>query len=163
MDFDELAAALPAELPALLRYAHTLTGDGERAEDLVQDTLSRALERSADFRGESYLATWLHRILHNLAVDAHRRAREDPSEDVVEAAEALWRDDGYTVDPTAVVTRAEVRSDLREALSHLPPPLDSPQTSWLAGWLAGLVGWWSWRESNPRPRAQCQVFSGCSL
>jgi RNA polymerase sigma-70 factor, ECF subfamily len=120
MDFDELAAALPAELPALLRYAHTLTGDGERAEDFVQDTLSRALERSDDFRGESSLATWLHRILHNLAVDAHRRAREDPSEDVVEAAEALWRDDSYTVDPTAVVTRAEVRSDLREALSHLP-------------------------------------------
>lgn len=25
------------------------------------------------------------------------------------------------------------------------------------------VGWWSWRESNPRPRASNQVFSGCSL
>jgi RNA polymerase sigma-70 factor, ECF subfamily len=103
----------------LLRFARTLTADPGQAEDLVQETLSRALERSADFRGDSALATWLHRILHNLAVDSHRRPREDPTEDMADAVEALWREDEYIVDPAAVVARAEVRSDLRGALSHL--------------------------------------------
>ena len=28
---------------------------------------------------------------------------------------------------------------------------------------SALAGWWSWRESNPRPRASNLVFSGCSL
>lgn len=120
MDADALAAALPAELPGLLRYARTLTADAALAEDLVQTTVLRALARSAGFREESSLATWLHRILHNLAVDEARRSRERPSEDVAEAVEARWREDDYTVDAAVVVGRAETRSDLRDALSHLP-------------------------------------------
>lgn len=120
MDADAFAAALPAELPGLLRYARTLTADATQAEDLVQATMARALARSAGFREESSLATWLHRILHNLAVDEARRTREQPSEEVAEAVEAMWREDDYTVDAAAVVARAETRSDLREALSHLP-------------------------------------------
>ncbi|MDP3894189.1 sigma-70 family RNA polymerase sigma factor [Nocardioides sp.] len=120
MDADAFAAALPAELPGLLRYARTLTDDTAQAEDLVQATVVRALARSGGFRAESSVATWLHRILHNLAVDAARRSHEQPSEDVAEAVEAMWRKDDYTVDAAAVVARAETRSDLREALSHLP-------------------------------------------
>jgi RNA polymerase sigma-70 factor (ECF subfamily) len=120
MDTDGLAAALPAELPGLLRYARTLTADAAQAEDLVQATVVRALARAAGFRGDSSLATWLHRILHNLAVDDARRSHEQPSEDVAETVEAMWREDDYTVDAAAVVVRAETRSDLREALSHLP-------------------------------------------
>jgi RNA polymerase sigma-70 factor (ECF subfamily) len=120
MDAEVFAAALPAELPGLLRYARTLTADATQAEDLVQTTVVRALARSDGFREESSLATWLHRILHNLAVDEARRSREQPSEDLAEAVEAMWREDDYTVDAAAVVARAETRSDLLEALSHLP-------------------------------------------
>ena len=120
MDADAFAAALPAELPGLLRYARTLTDDPAQVEDLVQATVVRALARSGGFRAESSLATWLHRILHNLAVDAARGSHEQPSEDVAETVEAMWREDDYTVDAAAVVARAETRSDLREALSHLP-------------------------------------------
>lgn len=120
MDRSELAAALPAEMPGLLRYARRLTPDVARAEDLVQETLRRALERADGFRGDSSLATWLHRILHNLAVDTARRTREEPAEDVVDRVEELWHDDAYTVDAAAVVARAEERDELREALSHLP-------------------------------------------
>lgn len=122
MDRSEVAAALPAAVPGLLRFAQSLTPDPSAAEDLVQDTLSRALERSPTFRGDASVDTWLHRILHNLAVDRARRNREEPSEDVVEAVEARWREDDYTVDAASVVARAEDRSDLRDALSHLPVP-----------------------------------------
>lgn len=120
MQADDLSAALPAQMPGLLRFARTLTRDPAHAEDLVQETLARALQRSDGFRGESSLATWLHRIMHNLAVDSARRDREDPREDMSAVVEARWREDSYTVDSATVVTRAEERDELREALTHLP-------------------------------------------
>ncbi|HEX6246689.1 MAG TPA: sigma-70 family RNA polymerase sigma factor [Nocardioidaceae bacterium] len=120
MDVDELAGSLAREVPGLLRYAHSLTRDPAHAEDLVQDTVTRALERAAGFRGESSLTTWLHRILHNLAVDASRRNREVVAEDVADEVERRWQQDSYTVDATEVALRAETRADLLEALTHLP-------------------------------------------
>lgn len=120
MDRDVLIEALPHELPGLVRYAATMTRSAFEADDLVQDTVTRALERVGSFRGESSLATWLHRILHNIAVDRTRRSREIPAEDVAELAERQWRDDSYTVDAAAVALRAEDRDEIREALEHLP-------------------------------------------
>ncbi len=120
MDATELGAQLPAEVPGLFRFAVTLTRDPQPAEDLVQETLTRALERAAGFRGESSLATWLHRILHNLAVDRSRRDREVPVDEIVAAAEARWGDDAFTVDAAAVAARAETRAELEDALIRLP-------------------------------------------
>ncbi len=120
MDVDELAGSLGGEVPGLLRYARSLTTDPAHAEDLVQDTLTRALERAAGFRGDSSLTTWLHRILHNLAVDAARRNRELAADDVADEVERRWQQDSYTVDATEVAVRAETRDDLLEAMAHLP-------------------------------------------
>lgn len=118
-----VADLLGGELPGLLRYARTLVRDAGQAEDLVQETLARALERSGSFRGESSLATWLHRILHNLAVDESRKRSADAidvSEVSVERAEVLWHDESYTVDAALVAERAETRRCLRAALLALP-------------------------------------------
>ena len=117
------ADRLAAEVPGLLRYARTLVRDDDRAEDLVQDTLVRALERAGSFRDESLLRTWLHRILHNIAVDQSRRRRPDPVEvpdDAVADVEVLWHDDDYSVDAAAVVERAESRERIQDALLRLP-------------------------------------------
>ena len=111
---------LAAEVPGLLRYARTIEADSALAEDLVQETLLRALQRADSFRAEASLATWLHRILHNLAVDRFRADREDPTEDVEREVEARWRDDSYTVDAGTVVARAETRAELEDALVRLP-------------------------------------------
>lgn len=113
-------ARLADEVPGLLRYARSIVRDPALAEDLVQDALTRALDRQDTFRGDSSLSTWLHRILHNLAVDRLRRTREDPSEDVVALVEAKWRDDAYTVDPAAVAARTETVDEVRDALLRLP-------------------------------------------
>jgi RNA polymerase sigma-70 factor, ECF subfamily len=120
VDVETLRRLVPAEVPGLLRFARSLTRDPQQAEDLVQDTVARALERAGSFREESSLATWLHRILHNLAVDASRRHREIPSDVLGDRVEELWRDDAYTVDAAEVVTRAETRAELEDALIRLP-------------------------------------------
>lgn len=121
MDVTDLGDRLVPEMPGLLRYARSLTRDPGRAEDLVQETLARALHRADQFHGDAALATWLHRILHNLAIDAARRDREVPSSDAVaHEVERRWQRDSYTVDAVEVASRAETRADLLEALTHLP-------------------------------------------
>jgi RNA polymerase sigma-70 factor, ECF subfamily len=112
----ELAEAIVAELPALARTARALVRDPARAEDLVNDTVVRALEKSSTFRGESSVRHWLRRIMHNLAIDQSRR----PTEVLVDEIEQRWRDDSYSVDAEAVVLRAETQDEVRDALVHLP-------------------------------------------
>ncbi len=115
---DELTAAVPG----LLRYARALTRDPVAAEDLVQDTVVRALERADTFRGAASPQTWLHRILHHRFVDLVRAARTEPTDDDVlaERVERDWQDDSYTVDAETVILRAETADELRDAIIHLP-------------------------------------------
>ena len=120
MERSELAQLLPAEIPGLMRYASSIVRDRHLAEDLVGDTCVRALERSESFREEAKLSTWLHRILHNLAVDRARSAREVPADDIAAEVERRWQDNDYTVDAAVVVARAETAAELHDALIRLP-------------------------------------------
>lgn len=54
-----------AAIPALRRYARALTRDAETADDLVQDTLVRALRSEHLFLGGE-VRSWLYTILTNL-------------------------------------------------------------------------------------------------
>jgi RNA polymerase sigma-70 factor (ECF subfamily) len=54
-----------AAIPALRRYARALTRDAETADDLVQDTLVRALRSEHLFHGGE-ARVWLYTILTNL-------------------------------------------------------------------------------------------------
>ncbi|MBD3782335.1 MAG: RNA polymerase sigma factor [Micrococcales bacterium] len=114
-------------LPGLLRYAELLTRDPHDAQDLVQDTVERALAHGAGFRGDSSATTWLHRTMYHRHVDLARRRTPVPTEDdtLVDVVEAAWQDSRYTVDADVVVSRAETRDRLREALIHLPDILRS--------------------------------------
>jgi len=59
---DEVEAAVPA----LRRYARALTRDVDRADDLVQDTLERAIRKRALWRPTGPLQAWLFRMLLNI-------------------------------------------------------------------------------------------------
>src|ERR1700749_4217747 len=69
----QFADALVAHLPALRRYAVALTGNQALADDLVQDSIERALRQSSQLRELPRMAPWLRRILHNLYIDEIRR------------------------------------------------------------------------------------------
>jgi RNA polymerase sigma-70 factor, ECF subfamily len=51
------------------------TGDPEEAADALQDALISAYRRAGQFRGESAVTTWLHRIVVNASLDRLRRLR----------------------------------------------------------------------------------------
>lgn len=113
----DFGSSVANEVSGLFRYAATVAGDLAEAEDLVGETVVRALERQSQFRGEASLKTWLHRILYNIAVD---RARRHSHEISASAVETLWGDEDYSVDVATVVAQAETQAELRDALVHLP-------------------------------------------
>jgi RNA polymerase sigma-70 factor (ECF subfamily) len=61
----EFRQRIEAAIPALRRYARALTRDAETADDIVQDTLVRAL-RSEHLFHEGDVRAWLYTILTNL-------------------------------------------------------------------------------------------------
>jgi RNA polymerase sigma-70 factor (ECF subfamily) len=71
-DFDRDLIAL---LPRLRTYALSLTHDRDRADDLVQETATKALAARTSFRAGTNFAAWLHRIEHNAFISGLRRTR----------------------------------------------------------------------------------------
>ncbi len=62
---NEFHRRVEAAIPALRRYARALTRDAETADDIVQDTLVRALRSEHLFQGAD-VRPWLYTILTNL-------------------------------------------------------------------------------------------------
>src|SRR5215831_17737250 len=83
-------ALIAQQIPRLRRYARALTGDRAAADDLVQDTLERALSRFHLWRRGSDLRAWLFTIMHNIYVNqARSRSRHQHEALETEGAEAL--------------------------------------------------------------------------
>jgi RNA polymerase sigma-70 factor, ECF subfamily len=94
----EFARLLEAQLPRLRRYAKVLTRDPSRADDLVQDTLVRALDKQHLYQDGTNLRAWLFTLMHNQHVnDVRRNVREGDSLDVDTVAAHLVA----VTDPTA--------------------------------------------------------------
>lgn len=68
-------ALLEPLIPALRRYAYALLRDHDAADDLVQDTLERALSRWALRRRDGDLRAWLFTIQRNLYVSTLRQGQ----------------------------------------------------------------------------------------
>lgn len=84
----DFADQLAQHIPRLRRYARALTHDPAWSDDLVQDTLERALQRRWQFRVDSNLTAWLFTILYRLFLnEVARRGKQAPDEkDVPEPA-----------------------------------------------------------------------------
>jgi RNA polymerase sigma-70 factor (ECF subfamily) len=69
-----------------------LTGDANRADDLVQDTLARAWEKRRLWREGSDLRAWLFTIMHNVHVNQVALARRDAANVSLDAdGGAAWQ------------------------------------------------------------------------
>jgi RNA polymerase sigma-70 factor (ECF subfamily) len=95
-------------IPALRRYAFALLRDRDRADDLVQDTLERALSRWLLRRPDGDVRAWLFTILRNLHVSHWRRDRRHRA--TIEVDEAAM---------PAVAARQEAALEVHDVLSAL--------------------------------------------
>ena len=90
--------------------------DPDEAADALQDAMVSAFRRAGDFRGESAVTTWLHRIVVNASLDRLRRRAARPAASGDEQAfEALAAHDGDHAGST------DIRLDVNAALRLLPP------------------------------------------
>jgi RNA polymerase sigma-70 factor, ECF subfamily len=74
---NEFGRLLEKEIPRLRRYAFALSHNMSRADDLVQDTLVRAIAKQGCWQWGTNLRAWLFTLMHNQNVNrARRNARE---------------------------------------------------------------------------------------
>ena len=103
----------------LLGIAFLRTGDRLEAEDLVQETLSRAWERLNDLRDPSAFAAWIRSILARGCNTWHRRGHIRPAS----LSDILLREctaDGC-LQPLPILLQRERDEELRAALREISP------------------------------------------
>jgi RNA polymerase sigma-70 factor, ECF subfamily len=76
----DLAALVETHSALLFRVAHSLLHSHAEAEDVVQDTFLRVLQRPASLPSIRDHRVWLVRIAWNLALDRLRRRRSRPAD-----------------------------------------------------------------------------------
>ena len=102
-----------AAVPSLRAFAISLCGNVDRADDLVQEALLRALANLSSFQPGTNMSAWLFTILRNLFRSEYRKRRREV-EDV----------DGSYADQLTSLPEQTGRLELdefREALNLLPP------------------------------------------
>ena len=108
----------------IYRLAHRLMKSEEDAEDVLQETFLKALDRLEDFKGMSRFNTWLHRIAVNQALMKLRKRRSD-----VFSVDAPRSDNGeektldlvdFSDSALEEVVEREGRTVLEQALAELP-------------------------------------------
>jgi RNA polymerase sigma-70 factor (ECF subfamily) len=110
-------------LPALRAFAMMLTRDRSAGEDLVQDTVLRALDKSDHYTLGTNLRAWLYTIMRNQFINGlRRRQRErltDIDEDLLDNLDAVAANQEHVlVLKDLMQAMGELRPEQREAL-HL--------------------------------------------
>jgi RNA polymerase sigma-70 factor (ECF subfamily) len=109
-------ADLVALLPRLRRFAQTLSGNRDTADDLVQEACERALRSQDGFTPGTRFDSWMFRILRNLWLDSHRRrAARGGVHETLDDAESIPGADGAAVTMNLLDLR-----DAERALLRLP-------------------------------------------
>ncbi|MBV8430090.1 MAG: RNA polymerase sigma factor [Solirubrobacterales bacterium] len=108
-------AGLGDHMDRLYRAARSLTGSREEAEDLVQETFVRVLQKPRMIRNDDDLG-YLLRVLRNTFISMRRTASRRPQ--VTAPPEAL----DFIADRTAAQPQSRVEmAELYHAISELPP------------------------------------------
>lgn len=104
---------IESQLPALKRFAQQLTRSASDREDLIQETVMRALRSAHQFHPDTKLRSWLFTIMRNSFNTEYRRRCREP----VGLDEGIFERGSITAPQEWAVRRSE----LRRALSRIPP------------------------------------------
>jgi RNA polymerase sigma-70 factor (ECF subfamily) len=110
---------LLAAAPSLRAFAISLCGNVDRADDLVQETLMRALANIHSFQPGTNMPAWLFTILRNLFRSEYRKRRrevEDPDGGYAETLKTQPEQTGHVEFKEFRDALAKLPADQREAL-----------------------------------------------
>ena len=108
--YDVIVAELPALLPRLWRYGLVLARDSVVAEDLVQATCLRALERSSQFAIGTRLDHWLFSILRSIWINQLRAQRIRTGHGLVDPEEVLITDGAQQIETNILAAQVLKRA-----------------------------------------------------
>lgn len=104
-----------------------ILGEGDLADDCVQDAFINAFRHISKFKGDSALKTWLHRIVVNTALMRLRKKKRlneqsiDELQPEYDAAEhRVAPASQHLATPTEILESADRRTQVLEAISQLP-------------------------------------------
>jgi RNA polymerase sigma-70 factor, ECF subfamily len=106
-------------VPSLRARARSLCQSQADAQDLVQETLARALSHIDQFALGTNMRAWLHQILFHLFVSRRRRSIRER----VGLARLVHENDFHDVNGGAASDRASLSPRLESALEQLPPKI----------------------------------------
>jgi RNA polymerase sigma-70 factor, ECF subfamily len=109
---NQLRDDILASVPSLRAFAISLSGNVDRADDLVQETLLRAMASINSFRPGSHMSAWLITILRNLFRSEYRKRRR-------EVEDAVGRHVASLKSPAEQESRVQIE-EFRVALAKLP-------------------------------------------
>jgi RNA polymerase sigma-70 factor, ECF subfamily len=109
------------------RLARRITGNGQDAEEVVQDALCTVVRKIEMFRGESAFGSWLYRIVANAAYHSLRRRQRHRRELSLDDIRPLFDGDSSYATPVAdwsprvndPAAQAELRTALSAAIDEL--------------------------------------------
>jgi RNA polymerase sigma-70 factor, ECF subfamily len=103
------------------RLASSITGNGQDAEEVVQDAFLTVVRKIDTFRGESAFGSWLYRIVANAAYQKLRgrqgRRRELSLDDVLPVFDEASHHVAPMIDWSPRVDDPSVQTELRAALT----------------------------------------------
>lgn len=102
-------------LPRLRRFARGLTGSATIADDLVQETCLRALERWHRWTPGTSLSSWTFKIMHNLWIDDRRRTARRPT-----VSDSVLAERADEIDPTAMFEARDAMKVIEKGIAALP-------------------------------------------
>ncbi|UCC74565.1 MAG: sigma-70 family RNA polymerase sigma factor [Gemmatimonadota bacterium] len=114
-------------LDTLYNVALRLTGNAPDAEDLVQDTVTKAYRAWDKYQPGTNCRAWLVTIMRNTFINQFRRKRKQPSRvqfDSVEDVSVF--DEVQERDPAGSFFRSIVDDDVKRAIQELPEEFRIP-------------------------------------
>jgi RNA polymerase sigma-70 factor (ECF subfamily) len=111
-DWTNFGSRLEQSRTRLYRMAYAWCHDPALADDLAQQTVTKALQRRAQLRDEEALDRWLFRILSNCLKDHLRATRESVDLAQVELA--------HNDTPERALASSQIIHRVREAIASLP-------------------------------------------
>ena len=112
---DHFRQELMELLPRLRRFCRALAGDNDRAHDLAQDAVERALAKEDQWQPGTRMDSWLYRIAQNLWIDEMRRQKSrGPHQDIAELEGLTGTDGRRDFESRTMLQKADL------ALARLP-------------------------------------------